>query len=230
MNKKLARTGPRIRVTRPARLKPEEDSKYIYTCQYCRLKFTQNSQFFRHMTSNHEIQQKAATFECNECQIVFSRKSNLDIHCQTHHQVKSKSKCESCAITFKSKYCLRRHLKLKQILQENTCLKCQKKFTNKDLLDKHVHNKHMYKNIMFQCDVCSLKFKAQESLRRHYNRVHNCFDYQRPRLWWVPKLSKIFPSWDFNPQYLFGDCGIISHWGQRFLASIFKSLYPQSVF
>ncbi|KAF9821511.1 hypothetical protein SFRURICE_014275 [Spodoptera frugiperda] len=96
MNKKLVRTGPRIRITRPA-LKSRksddpvgvfDDRKYIYSCQYCRLKFTQNSQYFRHMTSNHEIQQKAATFECNDCQIIFNKKSNLDLHCQTHHQIK----------------------------------------------------------------------------------------------------------------------------------------------
>uniref|UniRef100_A0A2A4JK25 C2H2-type domain-containing protein n=1 Tax=Heliothis virescens TaxID=7102 RepID=A0A2A4JK25_HELVI len=183
MNKKPVRTGPRIRITRPALnlLKTRkiddpvaifDDRKYIYSCQYCRLKFTQNSQYFRHMTSNHEIQQKAATFECNDCQIVFSKKSNLDLHCQTHHQIKSKSKCESCAITFKSRYCLRRHLKLKQILQENSCFKCQKKFTSKEGLAKHVKNKHTFKNVTFQCDLCSLKFKAEESLRSHLGRIH----------------------------------------------------------
>lgn len=172
MSKKITRTGPRIRITRPARIKVEEESKYIYSCQYCKLKFTQNSQFFRHMTSNHETQQKTATFQCNDCQIVFTKKSNLDLHCQTHHQLKSKSRCESCAITFKSRYCLRRHLKLKQILQENACIKCQKKFTCKDGLAKHVMNKHTFKNVTFQCEVCLLKFKAKESLRIHSNRVH----------------------------------------------------------
>lgn len=180
MNKKLVRTGPRIRITRPA-LKSRksddpvgvfDDRKYIYSCQYCRLKFTQNSQYFRHMTSNHEIQQKAATFECNDCQIIFNKKSNLDLHCQTHHQIKSKSKCESCAITFKSRYCLRRHLKLKQLLQENSCFKCQKKFTSKEGLAKHVQNKHTFKNVTFQCELCSLKFKAEESLRSHLARIH----------------------------------------------------------
>lgn len=181
MNKKPVRTGPRIRITRPAlKIKrPEETAgiiddraKYVYSCQYCRLKFTQNSQYFRHMSSNHELQQKAATFECNDCQIVFNKKSNLDIHCQTHHQVKSKSKCESCAITFKSRYCLRRHLKLKQLLQENSCFKCQKKFLNKEGLAKHIKNKHTFKNVTYQCDLCSLKFKAEESLRSHLARIH----------------------------------------------------------
>lgn len=184
MNKKPAKTGPKVRITRSlSRSKKVEDStsilqrqledrKYIYHCQYCRLKFTQNSHFFRHMTSNHEIQQKEAKFQCNECQIVFSKKTNLDIHCQTHHQVKSKSKCETCAITFKSRYCLRRHMKLKQILLENSCLQCQKKFTSKEKLAKHVSNKHMLKNVMYQCVMCLLKFKAKESLQTHLNRIH----------------------------------------------------------
>lgn len=172
MSTKPARTGPRIRITRPARIKADDDSKYIYTCQYCRLKFTQNSHFFRHMTANHEVQQKTAVFECNDCQLVFTRKSNLDLHCQTHHQLKSKSKCDSCAITFKSRYCLRRHLRLKELMQANACVKCQKKFTCQDRLAKHVLNKHTSKNVMFPCEVCSLKFKAKESLRNHLNRVH----------------------------------------------------------
>ncbi|XP_028040145.1 PR domain zinc finger protein 5-like [Bombyx mandarina] len=173
MNKK-PRTGPRIRITRPRTRKNEEidEKHYIYTCQYCRLKFTQNSQLFRHMTSNHEIQQKTATFECNECQIVFNKKSNLDLHCQTHHQIKSKSKCDSCAITFKSRYCLRRHLKLKQQLAENSCIHCQKKFTSKDGLAKHMRNKHCDQSVMFECRVCSVKFKAAESLQSHVNRIH----------------------------------------------------------
>lgn len=173
MSKIPARTGPRIRITRPARIKADEaEAKYIYTCQYCRLKFTQNSQFFRHMTSNHEVQQKTATFECNTCQIVFMKKSNLDLHCQTHHQLKSKSKCDSCAITFKSRYCLRQHLKLKQLMQENACHKCQKKFMCKDGLTKHVMNKHSSKNMTFQCEMCLLQFKAKESLQSHLKRVH----------------------------------------------------------
>lgn len=178
MSKKPGRIGPRIRVTKPATKKKIEDvlilddCQYVYHCQYCRLKFTQNSQFFRHMTSNHELQQQQATFECNDCQVVFSKKANLDLHCQTHHQTKSKSKCESCAITFKSRYCLRRHLKLKQLMQENSCLKCQKKFTSKDGLAKHVRNKHTFKNITYQCDMCALKFKVKESLQSHLNRIH----------------------------------------------------------
>lgn len=184
MNKKPVRNGPKIRITKPA-VRPRkvddlptstpkivDERQYIYTCQYCRLKFTQNSHFFRHMTSNHEVQQRQATFVCNECQIVFTKKTNLDIHCQTHHQVKSKSKCEMCSITFKSRYCLRRHLKMKQIMQENSCLKCQKKFLCKEQLNKHVQNKHTFKNVTFQCDLCSLKFKAKESLQSHLNRIH----------------------------------------------------------
>ncbi|CAH0404083.1 unnamed protein product [Chilo suppressalis] len=162
MNKKPSRIGPRIRITRPAnRLRKFDDQllpappivderKYIYTCQYCRLKFAQNSHYFRHMASNHEVQQRQATFECDDCQIVFSKKTNLDLHCQTHHQARSKSKCESCAITFKSRYCLRRHLKMKQQMLENTCLKCQKKFISKEQLTKHIDNKHTFKNVMFQ--------------------------------------------------------------------------------
>ncbi|XP_050682368.1 PR domain zinc finger protein 14-like [Leptidea sinapis] len=176
MNKKPARTGPRIRITRPALRRkedlPYEDRNFIYTCQYCCVKFTQNSHFFRHMTSNHQSQQKQATFECNDCQIIFNKKSSLDLHCQTHHQMKSKSKCETCSITFKSRYCLRRHLKLKQIMAENSCIKCQKKFTSKEGLNKHYNNKHTYKNITFECDFCSLKFKARQSLVSHLNRIH----------------------------------------------------------
>ncbi|XP_045783343.1 PR domain zinc finger protein 5-like [Maniola jurtina] len=177
MNKKPTRTGPRIRITRPANRKKEElpkqeDKSFIYTCQYCRVKFTQNSQFFRHMTTNHQTQQKEATFECNECQIVFSKKATLDLHCQTHHQKSSKSKCESCAITFKSRYCLRRHMKLKQLLAENACLKCQKKFTTKDRLLKHMTNKHTFKNVTYDCDHCPLKFKAKQSLLTHLDRIH----------------------------------------------------------
>ncbi|CAG9790526.1 unnamed protein product [Diatraea saccharalis] len=183
MNRKPSRPGPRIRITKPAnRIRKFEDQvigptqtderKYIYTCQYCRIKFTQNSHYFRHMTSNHQVQQKQATYECNDCQIVFSKKTNLDNHCQTHHQAKSKSKCDSCAITFKSRYCLRRHLKLKQQMLENKCLKCQKTFTDQDQLTKHIENKHTFKNVTFQCDYCALKFKVKESLATHLNRIH----------------------------------------------------------
>ncbi|KAJ2942465.1 hypothetical protein O0L34_g16070 [Tuta absoluta] len=184
MNKKSSRIGPKIRVTRPGnRLRKTDDysanpprlideRKYVYHCQYCLLKFTQNSHFFRHMMSNHEIQQKEAVFQCNDCQIVFNKKSNLDLHCQTHHQARSKLKCESCAITFKSRYCLRRHMKLKQVLQENSCLKCHKKFTSKDGLAKHIQNKHTFKNVTYQCDFCALKYKVKESLLSHLKRIH----------------------------------------------------------
>ncbi|XP_059050341.1 zinc finger protein 26-like [Achroia grisella] len=184
MNKKPIRMGPKIRITRPVnRVRKLEEGiisaprvvderSYIYTCQYCGLKFSQNSHFFRHMTSNHENQQRQATFQCNECQLVFTKKAKLDTHCQTQHQTKSKSRCEMCSITFKSRYCLRRHLKIKQLMQENSCLKCQKKFLCKEQLTKHIENKHTFKNIMFQCDLCSLKFKVKGSLVTHLNRIH----------------------------------------------------------
>lgn len=185
MNKKQTRVGPKIRQTRPAlhrvrnadpvprKLeKTLDDRFYIYTCQYCRVKFTQNSHFFRHMSSHHRTQQKQATFQCNDCKIIFNNKSYLDIHLQTHHQIKSKSRCDSCDVTFKSRYCLRRHMKLKQLFAENSCLKCQKKFTNKDELARHVKNKHTYTHTMFQCEVCLLKFKMKESLLTHFSRIH----------------------------------------------------------
>ncbi|XP_068627353.1 oocyte zinc finger protein XlCOF15-like [Battus philenor] len=179
MNKKT-RAGPRIRITKPAlRRKLEEgsegkveDRNLIYTCQYCRVKFSQNRHFFRHMMAHHQAQQKEAIFECNECQIVFTKKSILDIHCRKRHQIKSKSRCESCKITFKSRYCLRRHMKLKAIMAENSCVKCLKKFTNKELLAKHVKNKHTFKNATFECDHCSLKFKVKKSLQSHITRIH----------------------------------------------------------
>ncbi|XP_049884392.1 serendipity locus protein H-1-like [Pectinophora gossypiella] len=184
MNKKPGRTGPRIRITRPVCKAKKVDNisttpvaivderKYIYHCQYCRLKFTQNSHFFRHMTSNHELQQKQAVYQCNNCQMVFNKKNELDLHCQTQHQEKSKLKCECCAITFKSVYCLRRHKLMKQSLQDNACLKCQKKFTNENWLEKHVRNKHKIKYRSYQCDFCALKYKYKESLLIHLKRIH----------------------------------------------------------
>lgn len=177
MNKKQ-RTGPRIRVTRTRSHKPDEfdDKKFVYSCPYCRLKFSQNIEYFKHMSTNHEIQQKAATYECNDCQIVFTKKSSLDLHCKTNHKVRNNLKCSSCSITFKSRYCLRRHMKLKEILAENSCLKCTKKFQNQDGLLKHVNNKHTDKNTIFQCNLCSLKFKVEASLTSHLNRIHK-------RLW-----------------------------------------------
>ncbi|XP_041983579.1 PR domain zinc finger protein 5-like [Aricia agestis] len=177
MNKKT-RTGPRIRLTRAANRdikieEPADERNYIYTCQYCRVKFTQNSQFFRHMISNHQSLRRKATFECNDCQVVFNKKSNLDQHCQTNHQAKSKSKCDSCSITFKSRYCLRRHLELKKLLAENSCRQCQKKFALKYQLEKHVLNKHTSKAMTHECDHCSLKFRAKRSLLTHLKRIHN---------------------------------------------------------
>lgn len=188
MNVNPTRNGPKLRITRTI-LKPKifgdptilaglpsdsviDQKNYVFTCQYCRVKFKQNSHFYRHMISYHQVQQKEAVFVCNDCQMIFIKKASLDRHCQAKHQLKSKSRCEVCSITFKSRYCLRRHLKLKQVLLENACLKCNKKFTTKERLLKHTGNKHSYKNVMYQCERCGLKFKAHSSLLVHLNRMH----------------------------------------------------------
>lgn len=172
MNKKL-RSGPRIRQTRPALHRLKSDSHLLcHTCKFCGLKFTQNSQYFRHMNANHVSQQKTQTFQCNECLLVFTKKAYLDLHCQSHHKAKKKSRCDSCAVTFKSRYCLRRHKSLKKTLSENACVKCQKKFIDKDLLAKHMKNKHTFAHTTFQCKYCDLKFKMLDSLAAHLHRIH----------------------------------------------------------
>lgn len=175
MTTKPTRTGPKIRRTRvkfPELRQTFEEKKYIYSCQYCNLRFIENKEYFLHISTNHQAQQKMATFQCNDCNIIFTKKTSLDLHCQTKHQRKSASRCDTCSVTFKSRYCLMRHLKLKQLLSQNPCLKCQKKFQNQEKLDKHMKNKHTFTHTTFQCDFCMLKFKMKSSLSIHLKRIH----------------------------------------------------------
>ena len=82
--------------------------------------------------------------------------------------------CLYCQKTFTRKDSLQRHLLLHTQLQQFACDRCDKTFTRKDLFDAHTR---LHNTPKFKCDKCDKTFTRKSNLENHMKRhdtQYNC--------------------------------------------------------
>ena len=119
-------------------------------------------------------------FPCPHCNKVLGYKRNLKKHVKNIHFQEFLYACsqEECNYATDDKAAYNSHMISTHDHQQDTefrCPKCDKNFTGKYLLDKHIKNTDCtttMKNV--QCDICNppKPFKYKESLEQHVKKYH----------------------------------------------------------
>lgn len=119
------------------------------------------------------------TFECLLCAtlVTFSRHDNLTLHLKRIHGIVASKVtenaiyCDLCAVTFKTKISLIKHMKLIHLKIEQIvklpCAVCSLKFSSKELLINHLNAIHLKK---FCCRNCCKILGSARTLAKHEAR------------------------------------------------------------
>lgn len=153
-----------------------------YKCNLCPKSFTQSYALKLHLDVHNKVR-----FNCDLCGASFCGKPTLKKHiakCDGENQnsklakdqqnAKEKYKCvaDGCDRQFSSRKCLKVHLEKIHDKQfehfETTCLECLAVFDN--VGDYSIHVKTHSCN--YVCDLCKLRFRTEEKLQAHINKVH----------------------------------------------------------
>ncbi|XP_041971199.1 zinc finger protein OZF-like [Aricia agestis] len=141
------------------------DGKFV--CPICQKTFTLKGNLQRHLT-NH----KREKFECNVCFRPFYKKEHLEKHMIKHLNIKHA--CETCGKEFRSLSSLEQHKRTHLGIKPFQCDKCDRQYTVKTNLIKHLSGPECKKKEPegeLQCHVCNKmflkKFLLQSHLKRH---------------------------------------------------------------
>ena len=137
----------------------------------CRFSCKSVSDLNRHIS--HHLNKRQ--FVCEECNKQFNWCSSLRNHkVLVHSNVRPFACSESnCQKSFTVKKLLNKHLKTHSTEKSFKCDECNKGFRFKDILSQHkrIHTKQM----LFRCDAigCDQKFRQKNSLNEHKTRFHS---------------------------------------------------------
>lgn len=180
-------------IAKPKERRKRGIKKETYKCSHCDKQFNYSSHLEKHIQthSSHSDQ-----FQCKQCESTFKYSWNLNRHIRIFHSEKKQElhtchicdskvkhlqihllnvhtkdkahKCPQCGKLFKSKYILRRHIKLKH-LEERACRilcsMCGQKCDSMKSLEIHIRTHTGEKP--FQCGECDKYFKTISALNRH---------------------------------------------------------------
>ena len=99
--------------------------------------------------------------------------SRLKIHTKRSHSDSAKEtvKCEQCEKCFSSKGNLKKHVDNIHEKVNHKCTTCGKNFTSKSSLSTHVNSIHLKKTAV-KCDQCHKTFGRKSVLKIHILDVH----------------------------------------------------------
>lgn len=107
--------------------------------------------------------------KCEKCEKLFVLQSNLDRHMSIEHNEKDFYQCVECHHYFNTKDSLIEHMAIHPLTQPYSCKVCNKKFTRRYHLDRHL--------MQSGCDgVPRNAFKCQVRIVL-YTQQHNLISY-----------------------------------------------------
>ena len=149
-------------------------------CQICFNGFKSSTALNIHMKNLHEVNAKDP-IKCNLCEFAFTRKRGLRRHQISKHSGGSTKKCEICEQEFSvghfKKHFEKEHegnqkVKPKVPIEELICKVCEKSYSDKISLVRHIDRQHSNQHKLFKCISCEKEFKAKSYLDRHVKSVH----------------------------------------------------------
>lgn len=143
--------------------------KYHFTqrnlqCNKCGQTFFTRFELKEHLRSHTNFYH----FECKTCGKKFQRQTNYRIHLKNH--VKKAAgivfKCEICGIELSRKDSLQNHQKIHQNIRDFPCMFCEKKFTLKGHLMRHVLAMHITSK--YKCKLCGFEIQIKKFFQKNY--------------------------------------------------------------
>jgi len=113
-----------------------------------------------------ELDNNVKLYQCDICQKTFKDRSKLRSHREIHTEERNVI-CPDCGKGFKTMNCLRNHKRLH--MPERTyfnCDQCEKRYTQKIQLKKHIEIVHMLRRD-FVCNTCGSSFGTNSVLKMH---------------------------------------------------------------
>jgi len=164
---------------------PNKNSDLNFACDICGVSYDHKCNLKRHIETLHEP--KEELFACDLCEMKFSTKWELKTHLKQKEYI-----CFKCGVSFENnkdrRTTFKRHLEKHDLIDEKEemkrkknenketfqCEKCDKKFKEKGVLDKHIashekqeRQKENDKNLY--CDICDKKFTKIFDYKDHKN-------------------------------------------------------------
>lgn len=160
-----------------------------YHCLHCSVYFRHLSEFEKHAAHMHtDVWSKNLTssmyrcsYSCADCGRLFDRRNNLKRHRIVHSEEYTFS-CNVCSKQFKAAQNLKAHLELHVAVQTGEmypCDICEKSFTMRRGLARHIRNVHTEENKCVFCDICDGAYSSKKKLAEHMishsaNRPWSC--------------------------------------------------------
>jgi uncharacterized Zn-finger protein len=164
-----------------------------YHCTYCSKDFTRNDHLRRHQQRVHGEETAAAAsmadvhqrFICQECKAIFTSSGHLRVHMENKHHNdftdfmnhQQEQQPPRKIQTQDTSYVIVDGKK------RPVCQLCNKSFSKKDHLTRHMNNLHAGINSTtfehfapeqsYNCNLCGKRFSRPEFLRRHLDDAHN---------------------------------------------------------
>ncbi|CRK98348.1 CLUMA_CG011708, isoform A [Clunio marinus] len=113
-----------------------------------------------------QLEDNSRAYQCETCFKTFKDKSKLRSHREIHTDERNII-CPDCGKAFKTMNCLRNHKRLH--VPDRTyynCDQCEKKYTQKIQLKKHIEIVHMQRRD-FVCTTCGASFGTNSVLKMH---------------------------------------------------------------
>ena len=118
---------------------------------------------------------KRSLYQCSQCDQTFTRKNTRERHEQQVHHMGQPTKCSYCDATFSRLDCFSqdRHQCQEKIsaiggTYGHQCDICEKVFTRKDSLQKHLSQVHSGKR--YSCTMCPVSFAQSYKLKKHLEK------------------------------------------------------------
>ena len=129
-------------------------------------------------TFKQDIANRKQTWKhlCHICDFVTNVKGGLTYHLCVHG-IGERFKCDQCDKDFSKKGGLKRHIQTQHETTKKTiCHICQKDFPNEIYLKNHIYSIHAEKKM--QCDACPKMFGTLCSLKLHKKAVHVLYSFK----------------------------------------------------
>jgi KRAB domain-containing zinc finger protein len=179
----------------------EKHEEFSEQCNICGKESRNKDALACHIRRYHNVQPGDKPFSCDHCDFRTHRKDFIGIHMKRFHEGICIS-CHSCGKKFMMKCSLKKHLKSKHDMVDDTlecnctidplsprrygngngdkfkCREpnCDKEYvTNQALLN---HTQAVHEGVRWYCDQCSESFKRQGALASHIEDVHDMKRFQ----------------------------------------------------